>query len=380
MITAPVDTTSPYSFLGTAYEHALNAHGVRSAMLTHKWQQPDLLTPHSDLDIRILLHDPPQDWWEWNQRLAAAHAAAVSRDVANRRLLEHPPGFAFTVSEVDRRRVAPAEVATWSLINGHPRTFHRWKSQAQMAPWSQSDERFYRAILDARLNGRYQLTADSIDNVIIDVPGYRRHCVLWHYLAPSWFAIAALATRTRCPGKFAALTQWHPAGLERYGQTFLRQACAMEHAPPAPALLRTARLAVGAALRHLPAASQSQHGEAHNATEMAWTMTAGMLRVRVARWLYYLHPPPDTATGYLIRRESRELRTAHATLRALAADQSTTTQRLAGRMADLLPICPTTDQVLNETLGSWKQHHALVEDFLTQYAMPTGALSCPPGS
>jgi hypothetical protein len=51
-----------------------------------------------------------------------------------------------------------------------------------MAPWSRLDERFYRAILNSRLAGRYQPAADGTDNVTQDLPGYRRRCVAWHLL------------------------------------------------------------------------------------------------------------------------------------------------------------------------------------------------------
>ncbi|MEV4078353.1 hypothetical protein [Nonomuraea fuscirosea] len=350
--------TSPYVQLGTEYERELDHRGIPAAMLAHKWQPADLQAPHSDLDLRIVLAQPPQDWWEWNHRLAEAHSAVVARDIVNRRLLEHPPGFAFTLQEVDRRRVAPAELATWNMISGHARTFHRWKSQAQMAPWSRTDELFYRGILDARAGGRYRLSADSTDNVHIDLPGYRRHCVLWHYLAPCWFAIASLATRTRCPGKFAALAQWHPPGLEHYGQAFARQ-IRDRHDHPIASLIRTAHAAVKAAIRHLPATAE--HDEAPRPTS---TMTAGMLRVRVARWLYYLDPPPATATAYLVRREARELRAAAGALRMFASEQETEQQRLAARMADLLPTGPTTERVLRDTLTTWRRHRGLVEDFL----------------
>ncbi|MDT3395790.1 hypothetical protein RKE29_03870 [Streptomyces sp. B1866] len=317
------------------------------------------------------LHSAPADWHEWNERLAAAHTAAVARDPANRRLLEHPPGYAFTVSEVDRRRVSPPELATWTLISGHQRTFHRWKSHAQMVPWSSLDERFYCAILDARLHGRYRLTDDHADNVARDLPGYQRHCVAWHYLAPCWFAAAALATRTRCPGKSAALAQWRPAGLEPYAESFLRHASgaaqdATPHEPPHE-LLATAHRALDAALRHVPTGADTPPPaeETAESRSVAWTMAVGMLRVRMARWLYYLDPPADTATGYLIAREAKELRAAASLLRSLAGDEATAGQRLTARMADLLPTEPTTPVVLRRTLTAWRRHRHLVEDFLS---------------
>ncbi|GAB2917152.1 hypothetical protein [Streptomyces mayteni] len=371
MTSAPMATTALYEGLGALYEYELARHGIQTAMLTHKWQRSDLLAPHSDLDVRILLDQHPDDWLEWCQRLAAAHRAAVSRSAINRRLLEHPPGFTFTVSEVHRRRVSPPELATWTLIHGHTPTLQRWKSHAQMIPWRHQDERFYRAILNARLGGRYRLSADSTDNVLADLHGYRRHCVAWHYLAPCWFAAAALATHTRCPGKSAALTQWRPTGTERYADFFLRQAVNSDTpASTAQDLLRTADAALKAALRHVPPPSDLGESDvSEDARATAWTMTAGMLRVRVARWLYYLEPPPGAATGYLIAREAKELRSAAHTLRSLAADETTHDQRLAARMADLVPTGPTTPTVLRDVLADWQRDHVLVEDFFTHHAV-----------
>jgi hypothetical protein len=93
-----------------------------------------------------------------------------------------------------------------------------------------------------------------------------------------------------------------------------------------------------------------------------------MLRVRIARWLYYLDPPPTVATGYLIAREAKELRGAASVLRSLAADGETSEQRLAARMADLLPTGPTTPDVLRDTIAAWDRHHSVVEDFLTLHS------------
>ncbi|MGW2845577.1 hypothetical protein ACWC5G_11510, partial [Streptomyces sp. NPDC001274] len=224
----------------------------------------------------------------------------------------------------------------------------------------------YRGILQGRLGGRYQLAADSTDNVVADIAAYRRHCVAWHYLAPCWFAAAALATRTRCPGKTAALTQWRPDGLDGYAELFLEHAADRTEARPRSPrhLLRTAHVALEAAMRRAPgAASTAGQGEEHARAD--WVMTAGMLRVRVARWLYYLDPPPGVATEYLIRREAKELRAAAQTLNALAADESTSAQRLAARMTTLIPTGPTTAGTLRATLALWHRQKSTAQDFLT---------------
>ncbi|MDT0467626.1 hypothetical protein [Streptomyces gibsoniae] len=359
-----VRPTSSYAQLGVVYAEQLAAQGVTASILTHKWQVGDLIAPHSDIDIRVILDQTPDSWWEWNERLAAAHHRAVAMDPAHSRLLEHPPGFAFTADELDRNQVSPAEISTWSLVTGNAATLRRWQSSAQMLPWSRADERFYRGILDARIGGRYQLDKDSTDNVHHDLDGYRRHCVAWHYVAPCWFATAALATRTRCPGKTAALTQWHPGELESHAERFLRLSATTSDPGLSPTqLLRTAHITVDAVLRRTPPPRPLQ--EAVDAKSAAWTTAAGMLRVRVARWIYYLNPPPETVTGYLIAREQKELRSARNTLTRLADLTSGDNALLVKAMTELLPPGPTTASTLHDLLVLWGRHRSVVDDFLS---------------
>ncbi|MGW0885354.1 hypothetical protein [Streptomyces sp. NPDC002671] len=358
--------TSSYAQLGVVYAEQLAAQGVAAGMLTHKWQAGDLIAPHSDVDIRVILDKAPASWWEWNERLAAAHHRAVLLDPAHSRVLEHPPGFAFTAGELDRNLVSPAEISTWSLATGNAATLRRWKSHAQMMPWSRADERFYRGILDARIGGRYRLDQDSTDNVHHDLDSYRRHCIAWHYVAPCWFASAALATRTRCPGKTAALNQWHPGELESRAEEFLRLSATTSDPAPSPTqVLRTAHITVDAVLRRTPPPRRLPE-ETETA---AWITAAGMLRVRVARWIYYLNPPPGTVTGYLIAREEKELRSARNTLTRLADRTSGDDALLVKAMTALLPLGPTTSSTLRDLLARWGRHRSVVEDFLSAHSV-----------
>ncbi|MEU0443712.1 hypothetical protein ABZ202_28940 [Streptomyces sp. NPDC006186] len=362
MITASAAPT--YAQVSSAYANQLTAHGIEAAMLTHKWQPGDLISPYSDIDVRVVVHQPPTSWWDWSEGLALAHARTVAQGVAHRRILEHPPGFAFTTAELNQHRISPPELATWSLLTGNATALQRWKSHAQMVPWSREDERFYRGILGARIGGRYQLEKDSAENVHCDLTGYRAHCIAWHYVAPCWFAAAALATGTRCPGKSAALVQWHPGELERHAESFLRYG--INGLPPGHTprdLLREAHVAVDAMLRRTPSPRQVE--EPSESDDVAWTMTAGMLRVRVARWLYYLNPPPGTATGYLIARESKEIHAARETLTRIADGTPGADGRLAAAMADLLPDGPTTAESLRVLLDTWRHRRPVVEEFLT---------------
>ncbi|RBL87173.1 hypothetical protein DDE05_05395, partial [Streptomyces cavourensis] len=129
-------------------------------------------------------------------------------------------------------------------------------------------------------------------------------------------------------------------------------------------LLRAAHVALEAAMRRVPGGDRPD-GQDQDHARTHWAMTAGMLRVRVARWLYYLDPPPDVATEYLIRREAKELRSAAQTLTVLAADEVTAAQRLAARMAALIPTGPTTADTLRVTLARWHQQKTTVQDFLS---------------
>ncbi|MDX3750193.1 hypothetical protein [Streptomyces sp. AK08-02] len=360
-------STASYAQLGVVYAEQLAAQDVTASMLTHKWQAGDLIAPHSDIDIRVVLDETPASWWEWNERLATAHHRAVLLHPSHSRLLEHPPGFAFTTGELDRNQVSPAETSTWSLVTGSAATLGRWQSRAQMMPWSRADERFYRGILDARIGGRYQLDKDSADNVHHDLDGYRRHCVAWHYVAPCWFASAALATRTRGPGKTAALSQWHPGELEVLAEAILRLSATSSDPEPSPTqLLRSAHVAVDAVLRRTPRPRPLPEGS--EAEAEAWTTTAGMLRVRAARWIYYLDPPPETATGYLIAREEKELRSARNTLTRLADRTSGDDALLVKAMTELLPPGPTTASTLHDLLALWSRHRSVVEDFLSAHS------------
>ncbi|MFD8716878.1 hypothetical protein ACFV2H_02300 [Streptomyces sp. NPDC059629] len=356
-----------YAQLGTAYGEQLAAQGVAASMLTHKWQAADLIAPHSDIDVRVILDQAPASWWEWNERLAAAHHRTVLLDPAHSRLLEHPPGFAFTTGELDRNLVSPAEVSTWTLATGNATALQRWRSHAQTVPWGRADERFYRGILDARIGGRYQLDKDSAENVHHDLDGYRRHCIVWHYVAPCWFAAAAITTRTRCPGKTAALSQWNPGELEARAEEFLRLSRTSSDAGPSHTrLLRLAHVAVDAVLRHTPAPRPLP--EVPETDPSAWTTTAGMLRVRVARWIYYLSPPPGTATDYLITREEKELRSARNTLSRLADRAPGDDATLIRAMTALLPAGPTTVSTLRDLLALWGRHRSVVEDFLSAHS------------
>ncbi|MFJ4969089.1 hypothetical protein [Streptomyces sp. NPDC088755] len=117
-------------------------------------------------------------------------------------------------------------------------------------------------------------------------------------------------------------------------------------------------------MRRVPDADRPVgQGKQHARTD--WVMAAGMIRVRVARWLYYLDPPPAVATDYLMRREANELRAAARSLNALAADGATPTQRLAARMAALIPTGPTTADTLRATLARWQRQKSTVQDFLS---------------
>ncbi|MGW3056441.1 hypothetical protein ACWC98_10925 [Streptomyces goshikiensis] len=370
--------SSLYEETGRLYRAELARAGIGRVGIVHKWGRPDLIAPYSDLDLRLILDTAPTSWSGFDERLAAAHHASVEADPAYARVLEHPPGFVFTRAELDSALVQLAEVATWTLTHGEQETLQMWRKHAVDEPWTASDARFYRSLLEGRVGGRYRLTADAIDNVHHDIAGYRRHCVAWHYVAPCWFAAACLATRSRFPGKLDALTLWRPGATGPHAERFAAHA-GPENADSGVALhelLRLARLAVDTALRHasgtpggLPPADDTSVWRAR-----AWTMTAGMLRAKPARWVYYLDPPAGVATGYLIAREAKELRSAVLVLEQLAQGGPAEERRSAAAMAALLPPAGahTTPQVLRALLERWTAAGPAVEAFLTGPYQETG--------
>ncbi|MFD3756743.1 hypothetical protein [Streptomyces sp. NPDC058622] len=339
-------------------------------MVTHKWQQPDLIAPHSDLDLRLVLDAAPDSWEDFNTCVAAAHTAAVAADPAHGRWLEHPPGYAFTAAELDAGLVQPAEVATWSPVHGSQQILGQWVKAADAEPWTAADTRFYSALLEARVAGRYRLAADATDNVHRDLSGYLRHCVAWHYVAPCWFAAACLASRSRLPGKLDALTRWRPGDTGRHAERFASHAGPVGSRPGlAPRLLlRHAHVAVDAALHYIPASgSEPDEGRPRLGLRREWAMTAGMLRVKPARWRYYLDPPPGIATGYLIAREAKELTAARSALERLAGHGTAEERSMAARVAAVLPPpgTPTSAGLLRDLLRSWSRDRAALDDFLT---------------
>ncbi|MCX4776759.1 hypothetical protein [Streptomyces sp. NBC_01264] len=358
-----------YEATTALYAHHLRAAGLHPVMVTHKWQQPDLIAPHSDLDLRLVLDAAPASWGDFNTRVAAAHTAAVAADPAHGRLLEHPPGYAFTTAELDAGLVQPAEVATWSLVHGSQEILGQWMKVATAEPWTASDARFYWALLDARVAGRYRLAADATDNVHRDLSGYLRHCVAWHYVAPCWFAAACLATHSRSSGKLDALTRWRPGDTGRHAELFASHAGPVGSRPTlAPRLLmRHAHSAVEAALHYTPASFCEPDGRPGLGLRREWAMTAGMLRVKPARWRYYLDPPPGISTGYLIAREAKELTAAQAALERLAGHGTPEERSMAARVAAVLPPSgtPTSAGVLRDLLRSWSRAGAALGDFLT---------------
>ncbi|MEV6678625.1 hypothetical protein AB0N09_17450 [Streptomyces erythrochromogenes] len=362
--------TDLYAQATDRYLRELTGAGLRPVLITHKWQRPDLIAPHSDLDLRLILSSTPPSWANYGDRLFRAHSRAVAADPLHARLLEHPPGFIFTTSELDAGLVQPAEVVTWSVAHGEHQLLEPWVKGAESAPWTTADARFYGALLKSRIGGRYRLGDDSADNVTGDLADYARHCVAWHYVAPCWFAAACLSKRTRLQGKLEALVRWRPQDAARHAELFSSHSSPARSRPALPVdeLLRSAHAAVDAATRLIRPSDQTVPSEdPATAAVRTWTMTAGMLRTKTARWRYYLTPPPGVHTNYLIAREAKELSSARDALQGLALSGPVAHRGLAGAMADLLPPqgTTTTASTLRDLLTRWTVARSVVQDFLS---------------
>jgi hypothetical protein len=343
---------SRYIALGSEYGRAVEQRLGMSVVVTKKWQNADLVWPHSDIDLRIVVDQIPGDWLQFNEHLAAVQRELVEVDPVRRRLLEHPPGWVFLRGEVDAGFVPAAELATWSICHGDPDTVARWQEQAVARPWTAEDERFYSGILAGRLDGAYHLEADSADNVLLEPESYAAHCVSWHYLAPVVFATASLLRHYRHVGKTDALRGQESTAVSWFGEL----AAAGYHSAPATGdLLDRAHRAVDS-LRQ-PARSVDDT----SAPSLAEVVSAvGALRCRLARYAYYLDPPVGAATGYLIDRETKDLHGATGILRAGLRKLPTSTRSLAERFLKLVPSPPTTRQSLRRFVDNVTKNTDLV--------------------
>lgn len=272
-------------------------------LLAHKWERPDLIWPHSDVDLRCRLDRAPDSWLDYNDALAESHLETASAEPAAKRALEHPPGFAYTAAEIDTGLVRPAEAAAWTPIGNHP-------APSARGSWSLDDDLYYRALLAGRWHGRYRLAADPADNIVGDATAYRSHCLVWHFLAPCAVAAHALTTRTRPTGKRAAVAALNDPAITRLADLTSDD---YQSAPGPQALHEAIRAAlaplVQRALVQPLAPARTGDGFRQLAAAIA------LLRVRPARFRYYLEAPTPIATDYLIVREAKELAAVRTVLR-----------------------------------------------------------------
>jgi hypothetical protein len=203
---------------------------------------------------------------------------------------------------------------------------------------------------------------------VLDADRYSAHCVSWHYLAPVVFAAASLHTRRRLSGKTEAL---HAYPAEAVAE-FLSLARNGYRDAPAPAdLLRRAHLAI-AALPALPETARAAHG-APTRAEVA--SAVGVLRCRIARYSYYLTPPPSAETGYLIDRETKDLHGAIRTFRAACPSLPTPLRALAERFLELVPPPPTTRQSLRQFLDNAAAEPNLIQHLFSADLTDTAGLA-----
>jgi hypothetical protein len=333
-----------YQAIEARYGRLLASRLGTDVTVVKKWQDVDLVWPHSDIDLRIVVDEPPADWLSFNEQLAQLQREMVTADPVLRRVLEHPPGWVFLRREVSAGLVPAAEVATWSYSFGDRAAVDRWRTDALDRPWSVEDDRFYRALITARADGAYRLEADSADNVLLDADRYGAHCVCWHYLAPLIFTIVGLRAQRRPSGKTEALQASSAADVA----AILALAHQGYRDAPAPSvLLRHARrmaAALPAVPELVPAAGQPTWAEVVSAV--------GTLRCRIARYSYYLSPPPSVETGYLIDRETKDLHGAIRTLRAARPMLPAPLCALTDTFLRLVPPPPTTQRSLRQFLSN----------------------------
>lgn len=354
-----------YRQIAVEYIDALRADLGGTFTLTKKWPDVDLLWPHSDLDLRIVLDEAPADWIALNDGIARSHRRVVEVEPVRRRILEHPPGWVFLRDELDRGLVPAAELATWSNVSGDPTAVTAWQTRNADRPWSAEDERFYLGILRGRIRGRYDLAADSADNIVTARDRYGVHCAIWHFLAPILFAHTALTACCRPAGKVAVMRR-HPVAEIRD----MLDIVTSDHPGTADAamVLRCATRLVDA-FCPIPAARTSDHDRGPTRAELIGAL--GVLRCRIARYAYYLNPPAGVVTDYLVDREGKDLYAATATLGAAASVLTAEPRRLIHRFLDLVPAPPTSRASLTEFLRRLRTEDSLVN---TLFSLPLGGL------
>lgn len=288
------------------YGCALQRSVPEYLLLTKKWQDEDLVWPHSDVDLRVVLAHQPRCWLALNETIAAVHRSEVADDPVLRRVLEHPPGFVFLAHELDYGLLRPAEIATWSSSHGETKHLDSWKAKHAALAWTDDDEDFYWDLLVARTGGRYRLANDAADNVSLEADRYPLHCVFWHYFAPCHFAASALGTRSRPQGKTATLSEGEMGSLAANVLAAARKRYYGEVATDTVLTLNGHDFL-------LPVRSPPKRDVDLDRRRL--TMAIAALRCRPARFLYYLDPGPGTVTDYLIDREGKEVTQAIQAIR-----------------------------------------------------------------
>ncbi|MBO4616099.1 MAG: hypothetical protein J5717_01995 [Lachnospiraceae bacterium] len=259
-------------------------------LLTKKWSDEDLLYPYSDLDLRIITQDNI-DFFELNEKLYKAHCNTVMEVEDGERILEHPAGFMYKVSECVGNEVYKIDFVKTSFVNGDEDLFIRAKS-------SLDPKEIDKGWLESFYNKRYKRFTmkyeykykDQAKNKI-----FEKYCIVWHYYIPCVYALQCMVSGINFTNKIDR--DWYSPEFQKKIEDFKHGIVPKEEPEE---LIREVDAELGKLV-------QKYSINWHIKDSKVGYEAKYMLRTRISRLLFYLYPVNSIDTMYLQQRECGEL-------------------------------------------------------------------------
>ena len=254
-----------------------------------KWKTDDFVFPFSDVDMRIILNDYGSIT-DTNYILYEIHKKMVAKVPFGARILEHPYGFLYFTNDASKGILVPDDIKRCSFANGNPRYFEELKKAAGAYSMSTS---YISRILDHRF-GKYNTNNEYVFKDYSYQKQYSTYCLLWHYYIPCVYAFECLK---------AAQVYDTKINLEWYNNDYLKQIIIDYQ----EGFIRDYSNEI--VLREISNEIECLQTTSSYFEKNDYSINEAicMLRIRICRILYYLNPPSDVNTDYLIRRELKEL-------------------------------------------------------------------------
>lgn len=254
-----------------------------------KWKTDDFVYPFSDVDMRIILNDYGSIT-DTNHILYEIHKKMVVKVPFGARILEHPYGFLYFTSDAANGTFVPDDIKRCSFVNGNPGYLEELKKVAGACSMSTS---YISRILDNRF-GKYSTNNEYIFKDYSYQKQYSTYCLLWHYYIPCVYAFECLKANQVYDTKI---------NLKWYNNDYLKQII-IDYQEG-----NIRNYSNETILRQITNEIECMQVNNHCFEKNDYSINEAicMLRIRICRILYYLNPPSDVNTDYLIRRELKEL-------------------------------------------------------------------------